>query len=69
MAKTSIPVAAKKRGRPPGQKFADPIPARLTPDAMAALDAASAAEPGTPSRSELIRRIVTEWLRAKGMMK
>lgn len=69
MVNKSIPVDGKKRGRPPGLKFADPIPTRLTPDALTALDAAAAAEPDKPSRSELIRRIVTGWLKTKGMLR
>lgn len=38
----------------------------MSPDLTAALDAAAAADPDKPSRSELIRRIVVEWLKAKG---
>lgn len=34
----------------------------------AALDAAAAADPDKPTRSELIRRIVVEWLKAKGYL-
>lgn len=41
----------------------------MPPEMTAALDAAAAAEPDKPSRSELIRRIVTEWLKAKGMLR
>ncbi|HMO28595.1 MAG TPA: ribbon-helix-helix protein, CopG family [Enterovirga sp.] len=40
----------------------------MPPEMTAALDAAAAAEDDKPSRSELIRRIVTEWLKAKGML-
>ena len=39
-----------------------PIAVRLPVEAEGALDAAAAAEPDRPSRSELIRRIVTGWL-------
>jgi len=34
----------------------------------AALDTAAANDPGKPSRSELIRRIVVEWLQARGYL-
>ena len=40
---------------------------RMAPDLTAALDAAAAAEPDKPSRSGLIRRIVTEWLHARDL--
>ncbi len=41
---------------------------RMPPDVTAALDAAAAADPEKPSRSELIRRIVLGWLRGNGFM-
>lgn len=49
--------------------MAKPIAVRLENDADAALDEAAAADPDKPSRSELIRRIVTDWLKAKGMLR
>lgn len=48
--------------------MAKPIAVRLENQADAALDTAASVEPDQPSRSELIRRIVTEWLKAKGML-
>lgn len=58
----------RKPGRP--ATGTDPLVAtRMPPEMTAALDAAAAAEPDKPSRSELIRRIVTEWLKAKGMLR
>lgn len=61
----SISAEPEKRGRPATGK--DPMvgfrsPAELT----VALDAAAQAQDGQPSRSELIRRIVTDWLRERG---
>lgn len=68
MVSKSIPVETKKRGRPPGQAFPVSIPVRFAEDQVAGIDAAASAEPDKPSRSELIRRIVMEWLKAKGML-
>lgn len=45
------------------------VTARMPLKVSAALDAAAHAEPDTPSRSELIRRIVVEWLQAKGYLR
>lgn len=42
---------------------------RAPPDFTKALDKASAQESDRPSRSEMIRRIVTDWLKAKGYLK
>jgi metal-responsive CopG/Arc/MetJ family transcriptional regulator len=42
---------------------------RAPPDLTKALDKASAAQEDQPSRSEMIRRIVTEHLKAKGYLK
>lgn len=58
----SIPVNAKKRGRPPGQEFPVSVQLRLTEAQAAALDAWRAAQPDEPSRSEAIRFAVTDWL-------
>ncbi|WP_110375626.1 ribbon-helix-helix protein, CopG family [Chelatococcus asaccharovorans] len=41
---------------------------RSSPDFTAAIDKAAAAESDNPSRSEMIRRIVAEWLRQKGFL-
>lgn len=54
----------KKRGRPATGR--DPmIGLRVPSDFTAALDAAAAAQKDAPSRSELIRRIVTDWLKRR----
>lgn len=66
---TSIPVIQRKRGPAPTGKT--PVTSlRLPDDITAALDAAIAAEPEAtrPSRSELIRRIVAEWLKERGLL-
>lgn len=68
MSGQDIGLQKKGRGRPAGRNMAKPIAVRLENEADAALDAAAAAEPDKPSRSELIRRIVTDWLKAKGML-
>lgn len=59
-------VVRKKRGRPAtGQ---DPVTAiRLSPEMREGLDRAAAQEPDKPTRSALIRRIVGEWLRSRGL--
>ena len=44
-------------------------PVHLTHHVEAALDAAIRSERDGSSRSELIRRIVTEWLTAKGYLR
>jgi len=44
-------------------------PVHLTHQVEAALDAATGSERDGSSRSELIRRIVTEWLTAKGYLR
>lgn len=65
---SSISDIPKKRGRPATGK--DPmLTFRAPPQVSAALDAASAEMGGSASRSELIRRIVVEWLSAKGHLK
>lgn len=58
MLAVSIPVVEKKRGRPPGEKFAPPTPIRLTAEQLAAIDDWRRQEPDLPSRSEAIRRLV-----------
>lgn len=63
----SIPAKRKKRGRPATGTF-PMIGLRAAPELTSALDAAAAAEKDTPSRSEMIRRIVTKWLRGKGYL-
>ncbi len=42
---------------------------RSAADLTAALDAAAAADSDKPSRSELMRRIVLEWLKGRGYLK
>ena len=61
----SIPVEAKRRGRPPGAAFADPVPVRLTPDQLADVDQWREDQPDQPSRSEAIRRLLEYGLRRK----
>jgi hypothetical protein len=41
----------------------------LPVDLLAALDRAAAAEPGRATRADLVSRILSEWLRAKGYMR
>lgn len=61
MRQVAPPVTlARNSGYPSAVRFPDEI--------ARGLDAAAAAEPDKPSRSELIRQIVTEWLKAKGML-
>ena len=53
-------------GRPRGRKFSETLPLRLTPDLSAMIDEWLALQPEPkPSRSEAIRRLVEEALKAK----
>ena len=63
----SIPDNQKRRGRP-STGIRSMIGFRGGEELAAALDVAAASDPDKPSRSELIRRIVTEWLKAKGYL-
>lgn len=58
MAAVSIPVDEKRRGRPPGEKYAPPVPIRLTAEQLASVDQWRRLQPDLPSRSEAIRRLV-----------
>jgi len=69
MASSSTPVEEKKRGRPKGTVYADPVPTRLTVEQLAAVDAWRREQANPPSRSEAIRIILAEHLKAKGYMK
>jgi hypothetical protein len=64
MAKKSIPVVRKKRGRPAtGQ---DPVSAiRLSPALRSAIEIWAKQQPDKPSRSEAIRQLVEFALKAK----
>lgn len=64
MAKQSKTVHKKSRGRPPGIKYSETIPARLEPATLASLDRWAASN--GVSRSEAIRRLVELGLKAKG---
>lgn len=66
----SIPVNAKRRGRPPGQTVPVQVQLRLSAEQAAALDALRS-EDGSDGqhRSEAIRQILTEHLKAKGYLK
>ena len=59
----SIPVEGKKRGRPTGAAFAQPIPVRLTPACVN--EVAGYADREGIKISEAIRRLVEEALKAK----
>ena len=54
------------RGRPPVDS--DLLRFRAERDIINGIDAAAAADADTPSRSEKIRRIVTEWLVEHGYL-
>jgi hypothetical protein len=61
-------IPKKKRGRPATGK--DPmLTFRAPPETIAALDAAASADAEAPSRSELVRRIVADWLRSHGYLR
>lgn len=61
-------VEQKRRGRPPGSAFADPMPMRLTVEQLAAVDAWRRAQADPPSRSEALRHIVGDWLARQGYL-
>ena len=63
MALTSIPVEGKKRGRPAGAAFAEPIPVRLTPACVA--EVSDYAEREGLKVSEALRRLIEEALKLK----
>jgi hypothetical protein len=61
----SIPVNPKKAGRPAGRDFPVSVQLRLTEGQASAIDDWRRAEVDIPSRSEAIRRLVEEALKAK----
>lgn len=63
-------VNARRRGRPPGQTVPVQVQLRLTREQAAALDALRSQDgSGSLHRSEAIRRILAEHLKAKGYLK
>lgn len=63
----SITVRQKKRGRP-ATGVEPQVTARMPQDMIRAIEKAAAAEDDKPSRSEMIRRIVGDWLRQHGYL-
>jgi metal-responsive CopG/Arc/MetJ family transcriptional regulator len=61
----SIPVNTKSRGRPAGREYVETIAVRMKREQAETLDAWIEAQPDKPSRSEAVRRLVDEALRAK----
>ena len=61
----SIPVNSKKAGRPAGREFPVAVQLRLTDLQAASIDDWRRLQPDLPSRSEAIRRLVEEALKAK----
>src|SRR5262245_35089524 len=56
----------KKRGRPPGRRYGETIPVRLSSALKDQVDAWTEKQPDAPSRSEALRRLVELGLAAKG---
>jgi hypothetical protein len=56
----------KKRGRPPGRRYGETIPMRLSSALKDEVDAWTEKQPDAPSRSEALRRLVELGLAAKG---
>jgi len=56
----------KKRGRPPGRRYGETIPVRLSSALKDQIDAWTEKQPDAPSRSEALRRLVELALAAKG---
>ncbi len=66
----SIPDIQKKRGRGRPPTGTDPMwTFRAPPELAAAVERAARSEGDNPSRSEMIRRIVTGWLRERGHLR
>jgi hypothetical protein len=63
MAKQQKTVHRKKMGRPPGKRYVETIPVRLTPELAQAIG--TWAEKEGASRSEAIRRLVQRGLGRK----
>jgi hypothetical protein len=64
---TTIPKTKKLRGRPPVDT--KPVTLRLPIAMIAAVDKAVRAEPQPPpSRPEMIRRMMADWLRERGYL-
>jgi len=66
MAK-SLRTLKNARGRPP--TYGEPVTVRLSPEVLSALDAARAAMEIEPSRPDVLRAALLEWLRARGRIK
>ncbi len=58
--------ARARRGRPPGRVFDVKTWVYLTSEQAEALDSARVGDPARPNRSDLLRRVLTEWLVAQG---
>jgi hypothetical protein len=56
----------RKRGRPPGRRYGETIPVRLSPALKDKVEAWTEKQPDAPSRSEALRRLVELALAAKG---
>ena len=55
----------RKRGRPPGRRYGETIPMRLSPALKDKVEAWADKQPDAPSRSEALRRLVELGLAAK----
>ena len=64
----SNPVPQKRRGRP-ATGVTPRVGVRFPDEVTAAVDAAARAQQDEPNRSEMIRRIVTAWLRENGFLR
>jgi metal-responsive CopG/Arc/MetJ family transcriptional regulator len=62
------PVIRKKRGRPVTGKAIPVATVRLPPELLLALDVLASEQKPTASRSDVIRRILTEHLKANGYL-
>jgi hypothetical protein len=58
MPKIAVPVAAKRRGRPPGEKFPVIVQVRLSEEQAAEFDAWRERQFRHPTRSEAMRQLV-----------
>lgn len=65
----SIAVERKKKGRPVGSSFADPMPMRLTTEQVDAIDAWRRSQDDPPTRTEAVRHILSDWLTGHGYLK
>lgn len=67
MTKQQLNLEKKKRGRPSIGR-GDQLNLMVRPEMAEAIDAAALAQADSPSRTEMTRRILADWLAMKGFL-